>query len=644
MDPIVPRWNHCEELGDPSLGSVDCSGVRVLEYAKCLFHLNDSQRAAYFATLGPGSDIDHRGTRLTTGLIDDLLHAVRASEGDKPRFGSVRFQKSHFVGLTPFGGMHVEGSARFDDAVFTEKVCFDGANFDSDAIFDRVEFKSGSAFNGVLFNGVASFDESQFDCDGSFLRARFTTHSRFQKVQFSRDAWFNDAHFANAVRFNETKFARYGHFIKAQFAGDAWFVDTQFSRDVLFFQAQFDREAHFGGTRFVNDAWFREAQFRGSFNGSVVCAGRVNFSGAVFSMPVTLQIAAHDLICVRTRWESTATLRVRYAAVDLTDAVLSAPLAVTSHASPFATSLGSQVEESLLASLSPRVKIRSIQGVDAAYLLLIDTDLSHCLFAGAFHLDQIRLEGGTSFAPVPEGLQWRRGIWPVRWSKRRTVAEEHHWRAQTYEQEPLPQTSGDFATTNIWRSGAHHGDPALTPDPEDVAAVYRQLRKAFEDGKNEPGAADFYYGEMEMRRHDQTATPSAERALLHGYWLMSGYGLRASRALAWLAASMLATIILMMAFGLPQQSPKQKATGVVPSGGGRVTLEIDKEDPKNPVRNRFTGKRFEKSMNITLNSVIFRSSGQDLTTAGNYIEMTSRLLEPALLAIALLAVRGRVKR
>jgi hypothetical protein len=41
---------------------------------------------------------------------------------------------------------------------------------------------------------------------------------------------------------------------------------------------------------------------------------------------------------------------------------------------------------------------------------------------------------------------------------------------------------------------------------------------------------------------------------------------------------------------------------------------------------------------------VFRSSGQDLTTAGTHIEMTSRLLEPALLALAVLAVRGRIKR
>ncbi|MFE5940177.1 hypothetical protein ACFQ69_32975 [Streptomyces sp. NPDC056470] len=186
--------------------------------------------------------------------------------------------------------------------------------------------------------------------------------------------------------------------------------------------------------------------------------------------------------------------------------------------------------------------------------------------------------------------------------------------------------------------------PCPHPNPGDVAALYRQLRKAFEDGKNEPGAADFYYGECEMRRHDRTGTPKTERRLLWAYWLLSGYGLRASRALSWLAAAMLITILLLMGFGLPQSSPKQQATGTVPAAGDTLTLTIDKEDPKNPSGDWFTGKRFDKAVSVTLNSVVFRSSGQDLTTAGTYIEMTSRLLEPALLALAVLAIRGRIKR
>ncbi|MET9120894.1 hypothetical protein [Streptomyces sp. NPDC004528] len=54
--------------------------------------------------------------------------------------------------------------------------------------------------------------------------------------------------------------------------------------------------------------------------------------------------------------------------------------------------------------------------------------------------------------------------------------------------------------------------------------------------------------------------------------------------------------------------------------------------------------RTEKATRVAVNSVVFHSSGQNLTTVGTYIEMASRLLEPTLLALRALAIRGRIKR
>ncbi|MFG1808275.1 hypothetical protein [Streptomyces sp. NPDC049040] len=138
----------------------------------------------------------------------------------------------------------------------------------------------------------------------------------------------------------------------------------------------------------------------------------------------------------------------------------------------------------------------------------------------------------------------------------RALAEEHHWgqsvpHAVAGWQPPPASAGGDVV------------------QPRALAAAYRALRKSYEDSSNAPGAADFYYGEMETRRADPR-TPPAERGLLTAYWGLSGYGLR--------------------------------------------------------------------------HSVIFRSSGKDLTTAGTYTEMASRLTEPVLLGLAVLAVRGRIKR
>ncbi|MEU9998134.1 pentapeptide repeat-containing protein [Streptomyces sp. NPDC050848] len=597
-ETTTPSWAHCAHGADPAADPVGCRGIHVPGRTACLAHLADADRDTYLASLAPGASIDHRGTPFTEDLLNQLLDALRDPTSGRAQLGRAQFFEAQF-----------SGRASFSNAEFTGPTDFGWARFTEDAIF-----------TGAHFTGLASFGW-----------ARFTGSARFYRSQFSGRAGFAWAQFNGPAEFFEVRFGEHALFYRARFTDWASFVLARFAGDVDFAVAQFTNHADFSKVEFsVASRW-----------GPMVCGGTLDLSGAVFSAPVTMEIAASEVRCERTRWESTATVRVRRASLDLSYAVLAAPVAVTAHPVPFTAPNGDDAVDGSPLTGPEGVRVASVQGVDAAHLVLTDTDLSDCLFSGAFHLDQLRLEGRTVLAPTPTGWH-RRGIAPLRWTRRRALAEEHHWRAQTAAQPAVP--AGILPPANRWRTGPDHPDPARTPDPDDVAALYRQLRKAFEDGKNEPGAADFYYGECEMRRHDHTGTPKTERRLLWAYWLLSGYGLRASRALGWLAAAMLTTILLLMAFGLPASSPKQKATGTIPPGGGEVIFTIDKQDPKNPTGDRFTSKRFDKALSVTLNSVVFRSSGQDLTTAGTYIEMTSRILEPALLALAVLAIRGRIKR
>ncbi|MET9437568.1 pentapeptide repeat-containing protein [Streptomyces sp. NPDC006551] len=474
-------------------------------------------------------------------------------------------------------------------------------------------------FDGATFTNAAWFEEATFS-NVSFRVATFTGTAGFTRATFTGEAEFDWVTFSDAASFG-----------RANFTGDAGFRMATFSGPVQFPGATFTGNATFSGARFKSAPWL----------GPMACGSRVRLDLAVFDAPVTMAIAARELSLQRTRWASAAALRLRYAKVDLTGAVMEYPVTVTAEPVPFTGLEEDMLSEEVLASQDPDVKVTSLSGVDAAHLALTDMDLSECRFAGAVHLDQLHMDGRTTFAHPPIGWH-RHGLVPLRWSRRRTLAEEHHWRAHRASQ-PTPLPARPPSLRN-WRPGPYHPDPDRTPDPEDAAALYRQLRKAFEDGKNEPGAADFYYGEMEMRRHDRGGTAPGERRLLWGYWLLSGYGLRASRALGWLAAAMIVTIVLLMGFGLPKDSPRLQATGTVPRDGGKVTFKIDKADPQNPTGERFTSERFEKALNVTLNSVVFRSSGQDLTTAGTYIEMASRVTEPVLLGLAVLAIRNRVKR
>jgi hypothetical protein len=201
--------------------------------------------------------------------------------------------------------------------------------------------------------------------------------------------------------------------------------------------------------------------------------------------------------------------------------------------------------------------VTSLAGTDASNLVLTETDLSECKFLGAHRLEQLRIDGRTEFART-EGW-WR--------ARRRMLVEER-------DENPLR-----------------------------VAALYRALRKSFEDSKNEPGAGDFYYGEMECRRHSRESSRAA-RMILSFYWLLSGYGQRAWRALA--------ALVLVIA----------TVTGLLTVWGQDLGM----------------------AARIAMGAVVFRDDRTDLTAAGEWTVLVARFLGPLLLAMAVLAIRARVKR
>ncbi|MFI0265866.1 pentapeptide repeat-containing protein [Streptomyces luteogriseus] len=551
-------------------------------HSLCLAHLEEADRTAYLDGLTAGADVDHRGTEFEDRLLSQLLDAVRDPASGRPHFGDASFSLATFSGKATFDRVMFSGRARFRQATFSAEAGFFEAAFSNEAGFFGVTFSAGASFGGAIFTGTACFDGTTFTFSARFVDATFSGIATFREAKFSA---------------------------KAEFAG-----------------ATFCRDTKFHGATFSDAVEFRKATFEtAAYIGPLICHGLLDLYEAHFAGPTTIEAATAQLRCQRSRWASTAHLRLRYATVDLTDANFEYPMSVAARPSPLQFHALSANEDGF-AGQNPRVRVASVSGVDAAHLVLTDIDLSECQFTGAVHLDQLRLEGRCSFNPTPPGVIWR-GLLPTRCSPRRTLVEEHHWRASVGQAGWTPT-------------------PARTEvvGPTTLAPVYRQLRKSLEDGKNEPDAADFYYGELEMRRHDHER-PLSERALLTVYWALSGYGLRASRALGCLLAAMAVTVLTMMLWGLARDDPKPVSTGTV--DGRRITMTTDVPDPVNPdgpYGDRLSAERFEKSLRVVINSVIFRSSGQDLTTAGTYIEMTSRLAEPVLAGLAALAVRSRVKR
>ena len=294
---------------------------------------------------------------------------------------------------------------------------------------------------------------------------------------------------------------------------------------------------------------FADAMFNGDTPvlGPIVVVKLLDLDRAQFASQVRIEANAGTLSCRRARFPGGVRLDVGRADVWLDDLDLSAPSLLTgvSHRRAegvfapgsfayLADSLGAamhNLDKSLVegstvsgpAGITEQPKLLSLQRANVAGFTLGNVDLADCRFAGVHNLDKLRLEADTIFGLSPAVAGWER---------RQVIAEESAWRAAR-------------ARPGRWRTPRSFSpeEQLQVLSPGAITVLYRALRKSREDAKDEPGAADFYYGEMEMRRHDRGKSHANQgwsrglvsRGVLTAYWLVSGYGLRAWRALAALA-------------------------------------------------------------------------------------------------------------
>jgi hypothetical protein len=348
-----------------------------------------------------------------------------------------------------------------------------------------------------------------------------------------------------AAQFEHARFPTAFSFEDSTFLGGARFDDAVFSGAVAFYGLDAREEISFVNAKFAKRVFF------GSVSARLLDLDRARFAG-----PAEITAAADVVRCDLARFEDGVILRLERSDILARQ-----------------TTFG---EVSSIAGIAGKAgdihlpRLLSLWSTDVSNLELVDLDLGWCEFAGARRLDQLRIAGRCEFNTPPTSR---------RWTQRQTLAEEHTWRG--------------------WRT-----EQGLVPvGPERVAALYRSLRKALEDSKNEAGAGDFYYGEMDARRHSRE-TRRTERWILWCYWLLSGYGQRAGRALIALLVLVATVTVLLTLWGQPAENAARIAVG----------------------------------------AVVFRDDRTELTTAGEWTVLVARFLGPVLLALAVLAVRARVKR
>lgn len=379
-----PSWSHCGQ-GATARAPIGCRGARIASGSTCLAHLNEAGRTSYLAALSPGDDIDHRGTVFTQDLLSKLLDALLDPASRSPRIGNADFAEAVFTDDTGFYGVTFTGDANFSDVSFAGLADFGGVTFSGDVDFLDASFAGDARFGSASFAGNAQFG------------AAFAGEARFDAVTFSHAATFSSATFARSAWFGGATFTGEASFGEVHFAGDARFGGATFVDEAEFLDAVFGGKSIFSDVRFAKDVWFSGSRFDTSRSlGPLVCGGTVHLDGAEFGAPVTVEIASARVSLRRTRWESTAALRLRYAAVDLAGAMLGYPMTLLTYPTCFISLLDDFVAEDILTGRDARVQLASLDGVNAAHLTLTDVNLAGCGFVGVVHLDQLRLEDTTN--------------------------------------------------------------------------------------------------------------------------------------------------------------------------------------------------------------------------------------------------------
>jgi uncharacterized protein YjbI with pentapeptide repeats len=564
------------------------------------------------------------------------------------------FVEATFTGPAWFENVTFMGHARFDQATFNEnamfhkvtfsqQVEFDRATFTGNASFDEATFTGNVRFDRATFSGEARFDRATFRAGSSFERAAFAGDVRFEQATFTRYTRFDQVTFAKDARFDQVTFKGHTNFNRASFAGHARFDEVTFTGRTRFERATFARDARFYKTNFRGLAVFPEAKFEQARQFGPLLAYRgLVLDGVEFSQLVQIEISTIGICCRDARFPNGVQFRLRWARIVLDGADFPAPSILTGIPRLSSAELATREEQVIKAwqrllanEICEQPQLISLMRANVAGLGLSNVTLTDCRFADAHNLDKMRLEADVTFAAAPssKSVLVREG--------RQVLAEERDWRAAQPDQ-------------SVWRASLWPdwlGDRPRVLDAGQIADRYRALRKGREDAKNEPGAADFYYGEMEMRRHARTS-PTVERTIVSLYWLVSGYGLRALRSLAALVVVGVVVTMALVGWGLaasaPVTTPPQQLAGTVstaahkPTRISAVLYGIAPVLP--PASQRWTRDRTETALEVTLESFVFRSTDQPLTTAGTWTTIAARVLGPVLLALTLLAIRNRIKR
>jgi Pentapeptide repeats (9 copies) len=488
----------------------------------------------------------------------DWLEGLLAAVAESER-------ESHPTPLDPNRRIEIPSDINLEGAWIGDGASFRRVVFKGAAYFDHAEFCGPVDFGGAEFCDHADFDNAIFGDDASFRGAIFDDHAGFQKAWFRRNAKFVSARFRSYVDLEGTRFADLADFTEASF---------QFARRL----GSFDVE----GRILLDECEFAE---RTTIE---ISASHLSASSAIFADGVRLLVGSAEMVLDCADFGRAATLSGRIGAA------------------------GGAGERGGEVGGMPR--LLTLHGAQVSSLAISGVDLRDCSFFGAHGLELMTIE---------PSCRWRHTPSRRRLIDRQMIDEEQRWR----ERRELRRRPEGWQRPGVWSREVTTGETkrpdvpgARDLDPMELAALYRALRKAREDNKDQAGSGDLYYGEMEMRR--VTKMPKGrgslrafgDRLIITAYWLLSGYGLKANRSLvAWLLVTGAATVALVR-------------WGISPT----------------PSLSR--GALFAAESTSSLIRPAHLPSPYELGETGELIQLGLRVIGPILFGLFLLALRARVKR
>jgi hypothetical protein len=611
-------------------------------FRRCLMHLFEFDRDEFELFVVSNSKLEVGAAEITAPFVQELVRLSLASnQKDVVKeldfsyatfLENFTFFNANFQERVAFDGTTFKGDFGLFDATFVQSPTFKASIFEENAGFWRAtnlrdfgssRFQKDALFNGITFDSGADFEDCTFDGPALFRNTTFNA--------FSNDAEscadFQGARFAGFADFADATFRSGAQFRGARFEKDARFLSATFEHNGFFREVEFAGYCNFVRATVTYGLWFNDATFGGRADLKPVAAGALCIEDADFAGKADVQLATKSLNGRRARFRRGASIGVRYGEIRFDGARFEAGstifMAPTSdlredEAWPYRNEYFVRDVEADFAKawqsdegdeaerLNPRPVLASLMQADVAGLHVAETvEMCKCLFMTAHNLEKMRLDGNPWFLHAP---RFR--------SSRRVIAEE------------ILMRSSDNAAWRYWSIDST--TPNVDDEPRHIEGIYRSLRKGLEDSGDQPGAADFYYGEMEMRR---LTSNWGTRWVLHLYWLLCGYALRPTRALVALVTAVIIASVLFTHIGFAASSPHFEVAGIDPHGAAVYAKVAAANAPG-----------FWDAFAYSWQTVVLKSPDVDLTTTGRWIVVATRIAGTTLLGLFFLSIRGRVKR